>query len=65
MAWLSPDVEMLSRFAARVKLRSTATVRNADRTLSSSRTTIHSPSTALAHFAAYSNVLTDDTLILE
>jgi hypothetical protein len=65
MAWLNPEVEMLSRFAARVKLRSSATVRNADRTLSSSRTIVHSQSTALAHSAIYSDVLTDDTLILE
>ena len=37
MAWLRPDVEMFNRFAARVKLRSSATIRNAESTLSSSR----------------------------
>ena len=30
MAWLKPDVEMFNCFAARVKLRSSATARNAD-----------------------------------
>jgi hypothetical protein len=32
-----PDVEMFNSLAARVKLRSSATVKNAERTLNSSR----------------------------
>jgi len=40
MAWLRPDVEMSNCFAARVKLRSSATTRNAESTLSSSRMTV-------------------------
>src|SRR5436190_15138796 len=38
IAWLSAEVDTPSRFAARVKLRSSATVRKAERTPSSSRT---------------------------
>jgi hypothetical protein len=56
---------MFSRLAARVKLRSSATVRNADRALSSSRTIVHSEFTTLAHFTDYSRVTTEDTLILK
>ena len=47
---------MFRRFAALVKLRSSATARNADKTLSSSRTIIHSQSTALADCTGYSSV---------
>ena len=43
---------MFRRFAALVKLRSSATARNADKTLSSSRTIVHSQSTALADCTA-------------
>ena len=35
MAWLNPDVEMFNCFAARVKLRSSATVKNAESRLNS------------------------------
>jgi quercetin dioxygenase-like cupin family protein len=45
-----------------VKLRSSATVMNADRTLSSSRTIVYSRSTTLADFAAYPGTIKDDTL---
>jgi hypothetical protein len=45
MAWLSPDVEIFSCFAARVKLRSSATVRNAESTLNSSRMIVYCQST--------------------
>jgi hypothetical protein len=47
-------VERFRRFAARVKLRSSATAKNADKTLSSSRTIICSQSTALADCTGYS-----------
>ena len=47
IAWLRPDVEMFNCFAARVKLRSSATARKAERTLSSSRMIVHSPSRIL------------------
>src|SRR5918993_5386402 len=65
IAWLSPEVEMFSCFAARVKLRSSATAINADKTLSSSRTIIRSSSITLSHFTVYSGRRDSDTLILE
>ena len=65
IAWLSPDVEMFRRFAALVKLRSSATARNADRTLSSSRRIVHSQSTDLAGYTSYSSSVSRVTLILE
>ena len=65
IAWLSPEVETFSRFAARVKLRSSATARNAERTLSSSRTIVQSQSTALADSTGYSAASRGATLILE
>jgi hypothetical protein len=46
MAWLSTDVDTSSRFAAFVKLRSSATARKAAHTLSSSRTICESLSIA-------------------
>src|SRR5688572_16054893 len=55
---------MFKRFAALVKLRSSATARNADKTLSSSRTIIHSQSTALADCTGYSRFGWRVTLIL-
>src|SRR6266576_366667 len=54
IAWLSAEVDTPRRFAARVKLRSSATVRNADRTLSSSRTICEYYSQTLLDFTAYS-----------
>ena len=44
------------RFAALVKLRSSATARNAERTLSSSRTIVHFQSTALADCTGYTGL---------
>jgi hypothetical protein len=41
---------MFRRFAALVKLRSSATARNADKTLNSSRTIVYFQSTALADY---------------
>ena len=55
---------MFRRFAARVKLRSSATAKNADKTLSSSRTIIYSQSTALADCTGYSRAWSGATLIL-
>ena len=55
---------MLRRLAALVKLRSSATARNADKTLSSSRTTMYSQSTALADCTGYSRAWSRATLIL-
>jgi hypothetical protein len=40
IAWLSQEVEMFSRFEARVKLRSSATTMNADKTFNSSPTIV-------------------------
>ena len=54
MAWLSADVDTPSRFAALVKLRTSATTRTAERTLSSSRTTDEWYSQTLIGFAVYS-----------
>src|SRR5207244_10963574 len=54
IAWLSAEGDTPSRFAARVKLRSSATARNADRTLSSSRTICESYSQTLVDFTDYS-----------
>jgi hypothetical protein len=56
---------MFSRFAARVKLRSSATARNADKTLSSSRTIVSFQSTGLADYTDYSSQRGDDTLLVE
>jgi hypothetical protein len=58
-------VDTFNRFAARVKLRSSATARNADKTLSSSRTIIHSWLTALADCTDYSGPASQVTLIIE
>src|SRR5687768_7568468 len=55
---------MFRRLAALVKLRSSATARNADKTLSSSRTIVYSQSTALADCTDYSRVRSGATLIL-
>jgi hypothetical protein len=41
---------MFRRFAALVKLRSSATAKNADKTLSSSRAIVHFQSTAFADY---------------
>src|SRR3989441_6081554 len=54
IAWLRAEVDTPSRFAARVKLRSSATARNADRTLSSSRTICEWYSQTLVDFTDYS-----------
>src|SRR5438128_5511362 len=54
IAWLSAEVDTPRRFAARVKLRSSATARNADRTLSSSRTICEYYSQTLLDFTGYS-----------
>ena len=54
IAWLSAEGETPSRLAACVKLRSSATARNADRTLSSSRTIREWYSQTLVDFADYS-----------
>src|SRR2546427_4944082 len=53
IAWLSAEVDTPRRFAARVKLRSSATARNADRTLSSSRTICEYYSQTLLDFTGY------------
>src|SRR2546428_1127714 len=55
-AWVTAEVETPRRFAARVKLRSSATARNADRTLSSSRTICEYYSQTLLDFSGYSGV---------
>jgi hypothetical protein len=65
IAWLTPDVDTFNRFAARVKLRSSATARNADRTLSSSRTIVYSHLTSLADCTSYSSQTWRVTLIFE
>src|SRR6266853_3301084 len=54
IAWLSAEVDTPRRFAARVKLRSSATARNADRTLSSSRTICEYYSQTLLDSSGYS-----------
>src|SRR5437016_5388236 len=54
IAWLSAEVDTPRRCAARVKLRSSATVRNADRTLSSSRTICEYYSQTLLDYSRYS-----------
>src|SRR2546427_1938330 len=54
IAWLSAEGDTPSRFAARVKLRSSATARKADRTLSSSRTICEWYSQTLVAFTDYS-----------
>ena len=61
-AWLSADGDTASRFAARVKLRSSATVRNAARTLSSSRTICECYSQRLVDFAGFPPRLAPATL---
>src|SRR5437762_11367856 len=53
IAWLTAEVDTPRRFAARVKLRSSATVRNADRTLSSSRTICEQYSQTLLDYSGY------------
>src|SRR3989449_2329001 len=53
IAWLTAEVDTPRRFAARVKLRSSATARNADRTLSSSRTICEYYSQTLLDFSGY------------
>src|SRR5436190_433674 len=62
-AWLSAEVETPSRFAARVKLRSSATARNADKTLSSSRTICEWYSQTLVDFTDYSGARSVATLV--
>src|SRR5438105_4205682 len=54
IAWLSAEGVTPRRVAARVKLRSSATARNADRTLSSSRTICELHSITLLDFSRYS-----------
>src|SRR2546422_6981047 len=54
IAWLTAEVDTPRRFAARVKLRSSATARNADRRLSSSRTICEWYSITLLDFSRYS-----------
>src|SRR5437016_12146432 len=56
IAWLSAEGDTPRRFAARVKLRSSATARNADRTLSSSRTICEYYSQTLLDFTGYTGV---------
>jgi hypothetical protein len=53
MAWLSAEGDTPRCFAARVKLRSSATIRNADNTLSSSRTIPEWYSQTLVDFSGY------------
>src|SRR5213594_722573 len=65
IAWLTAEVETPRRFAARVKLRSSATARNADRTLSSSRTICEWYSQTLVDFTDYSGQEWGATLELE
>src|SRR5437867_182641 len=62
-AWLSAEVETPIRFAARVKLRSSATARNADKTLSSSRTICEWYSQTLVDFTDYSGARSVATLV--
>src|SRR5438093_2517370 len=54
IAWLRAEGDTPSRFAARVKLRSSATARKAERTLSSSRTIYEWYSQTLVDFTNYS-----------
>src|SRR5438552_376287 len=65
IAWLRAEVDTPSRLAARVKLRSSATARNADRTLSSSRTICEWYSQTLVDFPGYSGQKWVVTLRLE
>src|SRR5881409_3621941 len=65
IAWLSAEVDTPRRFAARVKLRSSATARNADRTLSSSRTICEWYSITLLDFSGYSGAHRPVTIALE
>jgi hypothetical protein len=66
MAWLSAEVDTSSRFAAFVKLRSSATARNAAaNTLSSSRTICESLSRALPDLTDYPGQASGDTLVIE
>src|SRR2546421_2191627 len=53
IAWLSAEGVTPRRVAARVKLRSSATARNADRTLSSSRTICERYSLTLVDYSRY------------
>src|SRR5881296_275878 len=53
IAWLSAEGVTPRRLAARVKLRSSATARNADRTLSSSRTICELYSLTLVDYSRY------------
>src|SRR5439155_13054919 len=63
IAWLSAEVDTPSRFAARVKLRSSATTSNADSTLSSSRTICELYSQTLIDSSIYTTALRSATLI--
>src|SRR5438445_5404457 len=65
IAWLRAEVDTPSRLAARVKLRSSATARNADRTLSSSRTICEWYSQTLVDFPGYSDGYSVATLDVE
>src|SRR5438552_17674096 len=65
IAWLIAEADTPRRFAARVKLRSSATARNADRTLSSSRTICEWYSQTLVDFPGYSGQKWVVTLRLE
>jgi hypothetical protein len=62
IAWLSADGDTPSRFAARVKLRSSATAKNTDNTLSSSRTIPEWYSPTLVDLSNYSACLGRATL---
>src|SRR3989454_6262724 len=63
IAWLSAEVDTPRRFAARVKLRSSATVRKAERTPSSSRTILEWYSQSLVDLTGYSGAQPAATLI--
>jgi hypothetical protein len=62
IVWLNAEVDTSSRFAARVKLRSSATARNAERTLSSSRTICELYSQTFVDSTGYSGVRSAATL---
>ena len=65
IAWLSAEGETPRRFAAFVKLRSSATARNADRTFSSSPTIRELYSQRHADFAIYTQKPRPATLLSE
>src|SRR3989441_677103 len=62
IAWLSAEGVTPRRLAARVKLRSSATARNADRTLSSSRTICERHSLTLVDYSRYCRAVAPVTI---